>query len=410
MKTQSTSRVAEFQGVYGPYHVSELLLQKIWSEQMFRVAEARTLDGRVLRIDSPGRWNRLAGPDFRDARLSLDNQEVHGDVEIHFYARDWQYHGHDKNSAYDRVVLHVLLFPPAGDEPPLINRFGEPAAVLVLLPLLWYDLEEYAFDEEASQAAGAFPADSLLQSLRSLEPSEQRTLLVEKARQRWLRKTAFATRRIEQLGWAKASHLSVLEILGYRLNRAPMLRLGEQFPLADWTAGRVSPEMVYQAGRNLWTESGVRPANHPRRRLAQYGEWVRTRPDWPERLRAAAPESARLLSQAGGSFPGDTVRSCRRALGYAQWRSALLQTLGASTLSGTRLATLIGDGFLPLMQAACPEEDLFPLWMVGHPGDVPDHLRRVLRGLEWIGPSGEAACHGWFQGLYSLALEQDLLV
>ena len=108
--------VAELQGIHGAFSFPERILQKIWLRGDFDRAAARLTDGRAVRIIDPGRWNLLGGPDFKQARLRFGGEGdpvTTGDVEVHLRAADWDAHGHVRDRAYDDVVLHVVLFPPA---------------------------------------------------------------------------------------------------------------------------------------------------------------------------------------------------------------------------------------------------------------------------------------------------------
>jgi hypothetical protein len=134
-----TGAVAEMQGLYGPFGFPEKLLQRIWRDQEFLRPEARTQDGARLTILHPGRWNHLGGPDFKGARLRLDGREVSGDVEVHLRAGDWQAHGHATDPAYDGVILHVVLFPPATNW--TAGAKGRRIPLFVLLPRLWAKLK-----------------------------------------------------------------------------------------------------------------------------------------------------------------------------------------------------------------------------------------------------------------------------
>ncbi|MGB0742960.1 MAG: DUF2851 family protein, partial [Opitutales bacterium] len=133
--------VEEFQGLYGPFSISEKIIQKIWFQGDFYQGALRTASGKTLTILKPGRWNMNEGPDFREAQLMIEGEEIVGDVEVHFEAQDWFHHGHDQNPNFSNVVLHVVLYE--GDRPQLQS---EPAETLVLMPLLERDLEEYAMD------------------------------------------------------------------------------------------------------------------------------------------------------------------------------------------------------------------------------------------------------------------------
>ena len=47
--------VAEMQGWYGPYTVSERVVQKIWLRGDYRAGNLKTLSGKALKIKHPGR-------------------------------------------------------------------------------------------------------------------------------------------------------------------------------------------------------------------------------------------------------------------------------------------------------------------------------------------------------------------
>ena len=57
---------------------------------------------------SPGTYNTNQGPDFRDAKIRIDNTIWAGHVELHLQSSDWNRHGHDKDLNYKNVILHVV--------------------------------------------------------------------------------------------------------------------------------------------------------------------------------------------------------------------------------------------------------------------------------------------------------------
>lgn len=68
-----------------------------------------TTDGRMVEVIDPGLYNNSdAGPDFFNAKVKVDGILWVGNVEIHIKASDWYRHHHDKDSAYDSVILHVV--------------------------------------------------------------------------------------------------------------------------------------------------------------------------------------------------------------------------------------------------------------------------------------------------------------
>jgi hypothetical protein len=392
--------VAEIQGLYGPFTFTERLLQKIWLRGEFDAARAVVEDGRPLRILQPGRWNLLGGPDFRHARLRLGNEELAGDVELHLYADDWGAHAHAADGAYDQVVLHVVLFPPpVGGQARRAD--GSPLPTLVLLPLLLHDLEEYAA-EDAVEALASRTDWRATEELARLPAAGARTVLLAQAGERWRQKARFARRRVERLGWTEACHHAALEILGYRFNRTPMLKIAARAPLAEWAAGRADVDALFAAETDTWSLQGVRPANHPSLRLGQYAVWTRARPDWPELL-------VRFAERFPTFAPEDNTRPTavvRRQCGLSVLRARLAREITTDAIGGTRLDNLVCDGFLPLL-AARVERNLFPLWFHWFVGDLPPRLGTILRSLAIFDGHAQPACHGLAQGLLGWMLARE---
>jgi hypothetical protein len=397
---ETSHTVAEMQGLYGPFTVAERVVQKIWLQQEFTVAQARLVDGRSVQVVSPGRWNLLGGPDFKDARLLIDGRETTGDVEVHFHAADWTAHGHAANPEYAQVALHVLLFPPAPGARLQRRSDGVEIPALVLLPLLHRDLEEYAADEALERLTSRDDWRAV-EELANLPLGERRVVLGELARARWRRKVAHAQQRVDQLGWSAAAHHTALEILGYRSNRLPMLAAAERFPLVQWS--RADTALAALRGIPGWQRQGVRPANRPSSRLDQYHRWVRAAPDWPRQLESLC---AHLAEPARETIESTTAPVRRRA-GYASWRSDFVQ-LTAGAVGGPRLDTLVCDGFLPLGATRRGADRLFPYWFNWFPGDMPDQIRAALPRLGLAGGPGEPLCHGLAQGLLAWLMERAI--
>ena len=108
------------------FQCSERFLQVLWNERRF-CGELVTLDGRKVEVVAPGTWNVESGPDFRDAALRLDGVLLYGDIEVHRDPFDWYRHGHDRDPAYDKVILHVVWQTPTrqiADMPPCLVISG----------------------------------------------------------------------------------------------------------------------------------------------------------------------------------------------------------------------------------------------------------------------------------------------
>jgi len=268
-----------------------------------------------------------------------------------------------------------------------------------MLPLLWHDLEEYAADEAVARIA-ARPMDHLLATWRDLAPEEIEARLWAAAQRRWESKVRFARHRIAKLGWVDACHHTALEILGYRFNRVGMLKAAGRWPLAVWADAGIGPEEAYATllAEQALHLQGVRPLNHPRRRLAAYAKWARTQPDWPGQLRSLGES----WPEPGGLTGFADVANARKTCGYAVWLRKGLGRLGAADrVRRPRADNLWGDGLLPLLAAAGPvaRASLGQWWSMGWPGDQPDRSRQVLRMLGLGSGRQRPLCWGAAQGL-----------
>lgn len=87
----------------------EKLLHYTWRHKLLPLTTLRTTDGREVEVISPGLYNNSdAGPDFFNAKIKMDGMLWVGNVELHTKASDWYRHRHDKDPAYDNVILHVV--------------------------------------------------------------------------------------------------------------------------------------------------------------------------------------------------------------------------------------------------------------------------------------------------------------
>jgi hypothetical protein len=219
---------------------------------------------------------------------------------------------------------------------------------------------------------------------------------------RWRQEVHFARLRIQRLGWEAACHHTALEILGYRFNRAPMLRIATRWPLAEWASGRIDAPAAFALEAGTWQLHGVRPANHPRVRLTQYIKWTRARRDWPVRLVAMASTLPEFKLPSGS-----TTREVRRTHGFTARRKEFA-ALADGAVGGARLDNLVGDGFLPLLAAHAGREGVArAIWFHWFPGDLPPRITRGLRELGVGGARDRPLALGSAQGLLGWWLAHD---
>ena len=290
---------------------SERLLQRIWQRQRLRRDRLKTLDGQPVRVLHPGFWNHEAGPDFRGAVLQFACEKPRsGDVEIDLHPAGWHGHGHDRNPAYQKVILHVVWEADA--------NAGGALPTLALKSQLDSPLQELAAWLSHESDAPGLLAGQCSAPLRDLPENIMREVLRQAALVRLQRKASELAARARQVGWEQSLWEGLFAALGYKQNIWPMRRVAELLPVLRagemkkrsatlalqarllGVSGLLPTELTRaRAGtddylrrvwdhwwrereqfadlilpRELWCFHGVRPANHPQRRLALAAHWL----------------------------------------------------------------------------------------------------------------------------------------
>ena len=88
--------------------MKEDFLHHLWKFKKFDTINLKTSNGEEIIIISVGQYLELAGPDFFNAQITIDNQKWAGNVEIHLKSSDWYVHQHERDSGYENVILHVV--------------------------------------------------------------------------------------------------------------------------------------------------------------------------------------------------------------------------------------------------------------------------------------------------------------
>lgn len=199
----------------------------------------RTACGKELTVLSRGTWNLESGPDFLQAKISLNGKELCGDVEIHVRTSDWKAHGHDKDPAFANVILHVV--ENNDSKTPLIPVF-------LLPPEEEFNRIPFYLKETSGSCAAFFrslPQDQLLKFFRDAGCDR----LEKKAKQIL---SVMISDGVRQAFLAK-----LFDAFGYRKNR-------EAFAVLFRETVEKYPEELFDRSFEeiLWGESGLLPADH----------------------------------------------------------------------------------------------------------------------------------------------------
>jgi hypothetical protein len=294
---------------------SERLLQAVWQHQRLQRSQLKTADGKIVRILHPGFVSVEGGPDFGGAVLQIgDTPARSGDVEIDLHSSGWRAHGHDRNSNFKNVLLHVVWESDgtADSNSTTANR----PATLVLQNSLDAPLAELSLSLE-NEPLRSLPENlrgKCCSPLRELAETQLTELLHEAALVRFQFKAAQFRARAKNAGWEQTLWENLFRALGYKHNVWPMQHLAETKSL--WPRGANStfefqarllgvsgllPDELTRAQKSTdnylrrawdcwwrerdgfsdcilpraaWTFHGLRPANHPQRRLALAAHWL----------------------------------------------------------------------------------------------------------------------------------------
>lgn len=205
-----------------PY--GEDLLQFIWEQGLYDRHALRTTDGRAVEVLKPGRIQRDSGPDLVEAQVRIDGQHWAGTVEVHLRSSEWNAHGHQRDPAYENVVLHVVYEHDAE----VRTRSGAALPTVELFPRI--STESIAVYRALMRGQGAVPCAGRLAALDAarIGPWLERVLV-----ERLERKTAAVEGLYRTLGHdaAETVYHMVARAFGLKVNAEPFGMLAHALPL-----------------------------------------------------------------------------------------------------------------------------------------------------------------------------------
>ncbi len=200
----------------------EDLLYFIWKTSYFSFNGQTTTEGEPIEVIHAGDFNGDSGPDFFNAKVRLGNTMWAGNVEIHINSSDWYSHNHHTDSAYDNVILHIVV----NDDKPAINSKGR---AIPTVKTRYPDLLEWNLMHLTSSGRWISCEDnfSLFDSFSKNMWLE--SLLVERLEQ----KTKYVFDLVDKAkgSWEEAFYQSVARSFGLKTNALPFELLAKSIPL-----------------------------------------------------------------------------------------------------------------------------------------------------------------------------------
>ncbi len=245
----------------------ELMLSQIWNAQWL-TTPLLLADKRELRIVYRGVWTHGLGPDFTNAYLDIAGRLERGSVEIHRRASDWNAHGHERDPAYNDVVLHVVW---QDDLDEAVRRSdGVSVPTLLLANHLPGTIEEFA-RSPTLRPLGAIGFDYCAPTAAKVRPNDVHEVWERAGDDRIRGKTELVAGRLALEPPAQALYALLLDSLGYSRNRDGMRAVSERLPYDHLDArliGVVSAERFVRAAGLLLGVSGFLPLSPHEQELA----------------------------------------------------------------------------------------------------------------------------------------------
>ncbi len=373
-------RVAEADATVGA--AGELELQARWFAGEFG-RDWTTEDGEAVRIEDFGRWNHEAGPDFVDTRVMIGGEARRGAIELDLDVRDWERHGHATNPAFREAVVHV--FRDRGS-----RRFFTRSCDHREIPQV-----RLAPADPAPRRVSS-PPDPITR-----DAARAGAILESAARHRLSSKAAALARHAAVHGEDEAWFAALATAFGYKRNQIPFSLLAQRVTLAAAASARGEALLFGVAGfleapeppaappdvraylRSLWEDwwemrarcerwilpapawqyGGLRPGNHPHRRVAALAGVAA---DWAE-FRAAL-----------GRPPGGDLAAAFGKLDHSFWSdrfnlSAARMGRSRSLVGAERVRDIQLNIHFPL--AVARDDSAWPIFL-NEPGPPPAAIMR----------------------------------
>ncbi|GGN03237.1 hypothetical protein GCM10010967_42460 [Dyadobacter beijingensis] len=227
--------------------MNEDLLAFIWRFQYFEQKALRTDENMPLSVIRPGFRNTNAGPDFAEARIVIDGVVWVGSIEIHVRSSDWYLHEHERNGAYDGVVLHVVW----DNDGPAHRRDGTAVPTLSLNGLVQASIiERYRLLQDEKEMVPCSSQFATVDQIRKYAMLD-RVLL-----ERLARKAADIHQLLEtnQQDWEQTAYQWLGRHFGFKLNDPPFQRLTAIVP---WKIIRKHTDRLMQVEALLFGCAGL---------------------------------------------------------------------------------------------------------------------------------------------------------
>lgn len=202
----------------------EKLLHYCWKHRIFPEGKLMTTDGRELEIADSGLHNSSSGPDFFNAKVRIGGELWAGNVEMHIAAKDWFAHKHDKDEAYNNVILHVVSQASSGRKAVTSNGCELPEFILNVPAHVRENYEELL-------SVDSYPP--CYKNIPNLTSLKIHSWMASLQTERLMQKTTAVSEYLQQLDgdWEHAYFVSLARSFGFGSNTEALEQWAMTLPL-----------------------------------------------------------------------------------------------------------------------------------------------------------------------------------
>ena len=219
--------------------MKEDLLHYIWRYRLYDISDLKTTDGERIEVEQQGMYNTDSGADFSNARVRIGEMLLAGNVELHIEQSDWFAHRHDKDKAYNNVILHVVY---EDNGKPTKSQNGEIIPVLCLKDRIHGELMRRYDLLQASK--GRIPCENLIGRLSTdfSFPSFYDRLVIERLQAKVTVVEGMLTQSTND--WDQVAFQMIASYFGGTVNKQPFALLASSLALSVIHKHRVEPMQI----------------------------------------------------------------------------------------------------------------------------------------------------------------------
>ncbi len=201
---------------------NEEFLYYVWKNKLFNKDKLKDADENYIEVIDTGTLNTDSGPDFFNAKVKINDTIWAGNVEIHINSSDWYRHLHNKNKAYDNVILHIV----ATDDKEVLRTDG----TIIPTAVLYYDKTIYERYKYLVNTTQILPCASYIKDIDMFTLNSWLTVALY---ERLEEKTNLVKQIFKKTknNWEETFYIIMAKAFGFKVNSLPFELLSKSLPL-----------------------------------------------------------------------------------------------------------------------------------------------------------------------------------